>query len=136
MDATTPGDAHLLLLGFPPAAEFFRIVQTLLIESDERSIVSLTLAWRRASRRVQALQQLEPERARAIGIASAAAVDDRDRCSLLDGTGAVARTTALSAPMGTRGARSTDRPAAAYQSRMGVKSSRAPRRRIIRCRTS
>lgn len=64
MDATTPGDAHLLLLGFPPAAEFFRIVQTLLIESDERSIVSLTLAWRRASRRVQALQQLEPERAR------------------------------------------------------------------------
>jgi hypothetical protein len=61
MNATRASDEHLLLLGYPPAAEFFRVVRTLAPGGESRSGEEMAGAWLRSNQRVQALQQLEPD---------------------------------------------------------------------------
>ena len=52
-------DELLLLLGHPPAADFFHVVRTLAIGGEQADTLELTREWRNASAHVRALQQSE-----------------------------------------------------------------------------
>lgn len=55
-DAT---DEHLLLLGYPPAAEFFHLVRTQAVDGERLSAATLVKEWRAANEHVRGLRASE-----------------------------------------------------------------------------